>query len=56
MGIPLEDITPAECLDELLKILTSRPFGKTKTAPEKGRYAGHGIAPISATGSAGSIV
>jgi len=59
MGIPLEDITPAECLDKLLeKLLTSRPFAKNqKAARKKGRYLGLGIAAyIEPTGSAGSIV
>jgi carbon-monoxide dehydrogenase large subunit len=58
MGIPLEDITPAECLDKLLENFDVAAFRQNqKAARKKGRYLGLGIAAyIEPTGSAGSIV
>ena len=57
MGIPLEDITPAECLDKLLEHFDVAAFRKEQEAARKeGRYLGLGIATyIEPTGSAGSI-
>jgi carbon-monoxide dehydrogenase large subunit len=58
MGIPLEDITPAECLDKLLEKFDVAAFRKEQEAARKeGRYLGLGIAAyIEPTGAAGSIV
>jgi aerobic carbon-monoxide dehydrogenase large subunit len=57
MGIPIEDITPAECLDKLLEKLDVAAFRKEQEAARKAaRYLGLGIATyIEPTGSAGSI-
>jgi carbon-monoxide dehydrogenase large subunit len=57
MGIPLDDITPAECLDKLLEHFDVAAFRKEQEAARKeGRYLGLGIAAyIEPTGSAGSI-
>jgi carbon-monoxide dehydrogenase large subunit len=57
MGIPLEDITPAECLDNLLEKFDVAAFRKEQEAARKaGRFLGLGIATyIEPTGSAGSI-
>ena len=57
MGIPLEDITPAECLDKLIEKLDVAAFRQEQQAARKqGRYLGLGIAAyIEPTGSAGSI-
>ena len=57
MGIPLEDITPAECLDKLLDHFDVAAFRAEQAAARKdGRYLGLGIATyIEPTGSAGSI-
>jgi carbon-monoxide dehydrogenase large subunit len=57
MGIPLEDITPAECLDKLLEYFDVTAFRKEQQAARKeGRYLGLGIATyIEPTGSAGTI-
>ena len=57
MGIALEDITPAECLDKLLEKFDVGAFRKEQEAARKaGRYLGLGIAAyIEPTGSAGSI-
>jgi carbon-monoxide dehydrogenase large subunit len=57
MGIPLEDITPAECLDKLIEMIDVAAFRKEQQAARKqGRYLGLGIAAyIEPTGSAGSI-
>ncbi|CAN7268973.1 xanthine dehydrogenase family protein molybdopterin-binding subunit [Phenylobacterium sp. LjRoot225] len=57
MGIPLEDITPAECLDRLLEVVDVPAFRAEQAAARKaGRYLGLGIATyIEPTGSAGSI-
>jgi aerobic carbon-monoxide dehydrogenase large subunit len=57
MGIPIEDITPAECLDKLTEKLDVAAFRQEQQAARKqGRYLGLGIAAyIEPTGSAGSI-
>jgi carbon-monoxide dehydrogenase large subunit len=57
MGIPLEDVTPAECLDTLVAALDVRAFREEQQAARKqGRYLGLGIAAyVEPTGSAGSI-
>jgi len=57
MGIPLEDITPAECLEKLLGKFDVATFRKEQEAArKKGRYLGLGIATyIEPTGAAGSI-
>lgn len=56
-GIPLTDITPAECLDKLLETLDVAAFRIEQDAARKeGRYLGLGIATyVEPTGSAGSI-
>jgi carbon-monoxide dehydrogenase large subunit len=57
MGIPLEDITPAECLEKLLLKFDVTAFRSEQQAARKqGRYLGLGIATyVEPTGSAGSI-
>src|SRR6266702_6589679 len=57
MGIPREDITPAECLEKLLERFDVAAFRKEQEAARKAaRYLGLGIAAyIEPTGSAGSI-
>jgi carbon-monoxide dehydrogenase large subunit len=57
MNIPLEDITPAECLEKLLENFDVPAFRQEQEAARKqGRYLGLGIATyIEPTGSAGSI-
>jgi carbon-monoxide dehydrogenase large subunit len=57
MGIPVEDITPAECLDKLIETLDVAAFRQEQQAARKqGRYLGLGIATyVEPTGSAGSI-
>lgn len=57
MGIPREDITPAECLDKLLAYFDVAAFRREQTkAREAGRYLGLGIATyVEPTGAAGSI-
>jgi carbon-monoxide dehydrogenase large subunit len=57
MGIPLEDITPAECLEKLLQRVDVKAFRAEQAAARKeGRHLGLGIATyIEPTGSAGSI-
>jgi len=57
MGIPREDITPAECLEKLLGCFDVAAFRKEQAAARKnGRYLGLGIAAyIEPTGSAGAI-
>ncbi len=45
MGVPIDDITPMECLDELLKHVDVPAFRKRQAqAREQGRYLGLGIA------------
>ena len=57
MGIPLEDITPAECLEKLLDYFDVAAFRHEQAAArEAGRYLGLGIATyVEPTGAAGSI-
>ena len=57
LGIPLEDITPAECLDKLLAAVDVGAFrAEQAQARKQGRYLGLGIAAyIEPTGSAGSM-
>ncbi len=57
MGIPLEDITPAECLDKLLVAFDVKAFRKEQAEARKaGRNLGLGVATyIEPTGSAGSM-
>jgi carbon-monoxide dehydrogenase large subunit len=57
MGIPLEDITPAECLDKLLQALDVPAFrAEQEQARKQGRYLGLGVAAyIEPTGAAGSM-
>lgn len=57
MGIPLEDITPAECLEKLLETFDIAAFRKEQAEARKaGRHLGLGIATyVEPTGSAGSI-
>lgn len=58
MQIPLEDITPAECLDRLVEYFDVPAFRKEQAqARQQGRYLGLGFAAyIEPTGSAGSVV
>jgi len=57
MAIPIEDITPAECLNKLLDYFDVAAFRTEQQAARKtGRYLGLGIAAyVEPTGSAGSI-
>ncbi|HEX4376202.1 MAG TPA: xanthine dehydrogenase family protein molybdopterin-binding subunit, partial [Steroidobacteraceae bacterium] len=57
LGLPLEDITPAECLEELIRQFDVAAFRAEQTeARKQGRYLGLGIAAyIEPTGSAGSM-
>ncbi|MGR4863099.1 xanthine dehydrogenase family protein molybdopterin-binding subunit [Caulobacter sp. LARHSG274] len=57
MGVPVEDITPVECLDKLLEVVDVAAFRVEQTAARKeGRYLGLGVATyIEPTGAAGSI-
>jgi carbon-monoxide dehydrogenase large subunit len=57
MGLPLEDITPAECLDKLLEVIDIPAFrAEQAIARSQGRYLGLGIAVyIEPTGAAGSM-
>ncbi len=57
MGLPLEDITPAECLEKLLAYFDVAAFRREQAEARKaGRYLGLGIAAyIEPTGSAGSM-
>lgn len=57
LGIPIEDITPAECLEKLLETLDVAAFrAEQEEARKERRYLGLGIATyIEPTGSAGSI-
>lgn len=57
MQLPLDDITPAECLEKLLTYFDVDAFRKEQaTARLEGRYLGVGFAAyIEPTGSAGSI-
>jgi carbon-monoxide dehydrogenase large subunit len=57
MNIPLDDVTPSECLDKLLGYFDVAAFRIEQAAARKqGRYLGLGIATyIEPTGSAGAI-
>ena len=57
MGMPLEDITPAECLEKLVAHFDVAAFRAEQAAARKeGRYLGLGIAAyIEPTGTAGSM-
>lgn len=57
MGIPIEDITPGECLEKLLENFDVAAFRKEQAeARKEGRYLGLGMATyIEPTGSAGSM-
>jgi carbon-monoxide dehydrogenase large subunit len=57
MGMPLEDITPSECLDKLLEVVDVAAFrAEQAAAREEGRYLGIGVATyIEPTGAAGSM-
>ncbi len=57
LGLPVDDVTSAACLEKLLENFDVAAFRKEQTAArEKGRYLGLGIATyVEPTGSAGSI-
>ena len=57
LGLPLEDITPAECLEKLLDNVDVAAFRREQAEARKaGRYLGLGIAAyIEPTASAGSM-
>jgi carbon-monoxide dehydrogenase large subunit len=57
MGLPLEDITPTECLEKLLDAFDVAAFRAEQSAARKqGRYLGLGIATyVEPTGAAGSM-
>ena len=57
LGMPLEDITPSECLDKLLETVDVPAFRAEQAAARKqGKYSGLGIAVyIEPTGAAGQI-
>jgi carbon-monoxide dehydrogenase large subunit len=57
LGIPVDDITPGECLEKLLDYFDINEFRRQQAAArEEGRYLGLGIATyIEPTGSAGSM-
>jgi carbon-monoxide dehydrogenase large subunit len=57
MGIPLDDITPGECLEKLLDHFDLAAFRREQAAARaEGRYLGVGIASyVEPTGSAGSM-
>jgi carbon-monoxide dehydrogenase large subunit len=57
LGIPLEDISPAECLEALLKAFDVQGFRAEQAAARKqGRYLGLGIGTyVEPTGTAGSM-
>ena len=57
MGIPLEDITPRECLEMLVDRIDIPSFrAEQQAARQQGRYIGLGMAAyIEPTGAAGSI-
>ncbi|MCB2072473.1 MAG: molybdopterin-dependent oxidoreductase [Novosphingobium sp.] len=57
LGLPLEDITPAECLEKLVENFDIAAFRKEQAeAREQGRYLGLGVATyIEPTASAGSM-
>lgn len=57
MGMPLEDITPAECLEKLLEGFDVKAFrAEQAEARKQGRYLGLGMATyIEPTGTSGSM-
>lgn len=57
MGIPVDDITPGECLEKLVEAFDVAAFRKEQAeARKQGRYLGLGMAAyIEPTGSAGSM-
>lgn len=57
MQVPLEDVTPAECLEKLLTVVDVAEFRKEQAAArQNNRYLGLGIATyIEPTGAAGAI-
>ena len=57
MGIPVEDITPGECLEKLVDYFDVAAFREQQAAARlEGRYLGFGVASyIEPTGSAGSM-
>ncbi|EJU14485.1 carbon monoxide dehydrogenase [Sphingomonas sp. LH128] len=57
MGIPIEDITPGECLEKLVAAFDVAGFRREQAeARKQGRYLGLGMATyIEPTGSAGSM-
>jgi carbon-monoxide dehydrogenase large subunit len=57
MGIPVEDISPAECLENLLQVLDVAAFRKEQEVARKaGRYLGLGFAAyVEPTGAAGNM-
>ncbi|WP_395331209.1 xanthine dehydrogenase family protein molybdopterin-binding subunit [Novosphingobium sp. BL-8H] len=57
MGIPLDDITPGECLEKLLDHFDMAAFRREQMAARaQGRYLGVGVASyVEPTGSAGSM-
>lgn len=57
MGIPLDDVTPAECMEKLLEKFDVAAFRQEQAAARKtGRYLGLGIAAyVEPTGAAGAI-
>ncbi|TDW67435.1 carbon-monoxide dehydrogenase large subunit [Novosphingobium sp. PhB55] len=57
MGIPLQDITPGECLEKLLQHFDMAQFRREQArARQEGRYLGVGLASyVEPTGSAGSM-
>src|SRR5262245_12051039 len=57
LGIPIEDITPAECLEKLLDYFDVKAFrAEQEAARKQGRYLGLGFATyIEPTGTAGSM-
>lgn len=58
MGIPVDDITPGECLEKLVQYFDVAAFRKEQAeARTQGRYLGLGMAAyIEPTGSAGTMV
>ena len=58
MGIPVDDITPGECLEKLLEYFDVASFRREQAeAREQGRYLGLGFASyVEPTGSAGSMI
>jgi carbon-monoxide dehydrogenase large subunit len=57
MGVPVDDITPAECLEKLVEKLDIPAFRKEQAAARaQGRYLGLGVAAyVEPTASAGSM-